>query len=53
VNRLALDENRLALEPDRVTADSCEVAMPNGMTADLDGTLITCDQGGRVPNRRG
>jgi gluconolactonase len=45
VKRIALDGDVFGLAPDRVTAVSSDVVMPNGMTRDADGSLIVCDQG--------
>jgi gluconolactonase len=45
VKRLALDGDRLPLEPDRITLVDADLAIPNGMAADRDGSLIVCEQG--------
>ena len=52
VKRLALDGDRFPLEPDRISIVPGRLAMPNGMTADHDGALVVCDQGGRADAAR-
>jgi gluconolactonase len=37
---------RLSLGDGKVSVVDADVVMPNGMTADRDGTLVVCDQGG-------
>jgi gluconolactonase len=47
VRRLALDGERFPLEPERVTAVPAPVSWANGMTLDLEGRLLICEQGDR------
>lgn len=45
VKRIALDGDVYGLGPERVTRVPSDVVMPNGMTRDVDGSLLVCDQG--------
>jgi gluconolactonase len=45
VKRIALDGERFPLEPERVTTVREDANVANGMTLDLDGRLLACEQG--------
>ncbi|MGY1616756.1 SMP-30/gluconolactonase/LRE family protein [Geodermatophilus sp. SYSU D00691] len=47
IKRIALDGDRMDLEPDRVTVVPADAVMPNGMTA-WQGRLLVCEQGDMV-----
>jgi gluconolactonase len=47
VKRIALDGERLPLDPDRVSVVRADANVANGMTLDLDGRLVACEQGSR------
>src|SRR5215207_4707297 len=48
VKRIALDGERLPLDPDRVSIVRADANVANGMTLDLDGRLVACEQGSRT-----
>jgi gluconolactonase len=45
VKRIALDGERFPLDPDRVSIVRADANVANGMTLDLDGRLVACEQG--------
>ncbi len=47
VKRLALDGERFPIEPDRVSTVREAANLANGMTLDLEGRLLACEQGTR------
>jgi gluconolactonase len=47
IKRLALDGDRFPLGPDRVSVVAAETRVANGMTMDLEGRLVVCEQGTR------
>jgi gluconolactonase len=47
VNRIALDGERFPLEPNRVSTVREDTNVANGMTLDLEGRLLACEQGTR------
>ena len=47
VKRIALDDERFPLEPDRVSTVREDANVANGMTLDLEGHLVACEQGTR------
>ncbi|HSD24098.1 MAG TPA: SMP-30/gluconolactonase/LRE family protein [Solirubrobacterales bacterium] len=47
VKRIALDGERFPLEPDRVSTVREDANVANGMTLDLEGRLVACEQGTR------
>jgi gluconolactonase len=48
VKRLALDGDRFPLEPNRVSTVREDANAANGMTLDLEGRLVACEQGTRL-----
>jgi gluconolactonase len=50
VKRIALDGERFPLEPDRVSVAREDANVANGMSRDLDGRLVACEQGTRRRN---
>jgi gluconolactonase len=48
VKRIALDGERFPVEPDRVSVVREDANVANGMTRDLDGRLVACEQGTRA-----
>ena len=47
IKRIALDGDVFGLPAERVSRVASDVVMPNGMSKDVLGFLITCDQGDR------
>jgi gluconolactonase len=52
VKRLALDGDRLPLEPERISTVRAEANAANGMALDLEGRLLACEQGTRAEHAR-
>jgi gluconolactonase len=52
IKRLALDGDRLPVEPERVTLVREEANMANGMALDHEGRLVICEQGDRLRDAR-
>jgi gluconolactonase len=48
VKRIALDGDRFALEPDRISTVREDANVANGMALDLEGRLVVCEQGTRA-----
>ncbi len=52
IKRLALDGDRFPLETERLTVVRDHANGANGMTLDLDGRLVVCEQGSRAEHAR-